>query len=818
LHETTDKVYPADQSVIDQFMGAMREYGIDIDESIIADGKLHRYHVVGDKGRSRNGWAVLHIDEYPAGKFGCNKRFPGEQISWKMEGTRALTPNERRDLQEVAKARAAQRQAEREMNQANAAKRALDIYQDAQPVTEQHPYLALKGVPSSPRLRVGRWYYIDEDTGEEIVVSENALLAPMTDPTLTIYSLQAIYPDAREPSGFRKMYLKHGVKEGKFLSIGKPRDNTILISEGLATGLSLWQCTAHAVLVAYDAGNLIHVAKEARRVFPEHTILLCADNDAWTDAPIKNPGVTYASQAASAINGLVVFPEFLNTETKPSDFNDLHQLEGEQPVRDFIERALVPPAEPAAEAPLHSALIDDEQDPIEADEPTPGDGDTLTDTDIANSKRLAARHGCDMRFTAERGWLTYDGRRWRVDEKGVRIQGFAKATALSLYDEIQGSFHQKAAFTHARRSQSRAAIDNMVKLARDETGIPVGLNDFDADPSLLNVANGTIHLKTGQLHTHRREDLITNIVDIPFDPNAECELWDAFLWRITDHNDELYAYLRRLTGYLLAGDTTDQSLHFLYGSGANGKSVFCEILMKLLGGYAVVVSPELIMAKHHGGIPNDIARLRGVRAALMNETKQGSKFDEAKLKDLTGGDTLTGRFLHQEFFDFSPTHKLIIRGNHKPAIQGTDDGIWRRLRLIPFSVHIPLAEQDKNLLGKLTQELPGILQWALRGHREWREDGLKPPTIVMDAVREYRSESDTLGQFIDEHCVLRSLAQVKSSFFFENYQSFCQKSGERWISHKELPNEMRKRGLIAKRTKAYSVFEGIEFRGNPGDD
>jgi putative DNA primase/helicase len=164
---------------------------------------------------------------------------------------------------------------------------------------------------------------------------------------------------------------------------------------------------------------------------------------------------------------------------------------------------------------------------------------------------------------------------------------------------------------------------------------------------VLNVANGTLDLRTGELRPHRREDLISNLVDIAFDPAAECELFDAFMWRVTDRNDELYAYLRRFVGYLLVGDTSEQSLHFLYGLGANGKSVFCEVLLRLLGNYAIAVSQDLIMLKRHGGIPNDVARLRGTRAALMNETSQGARFDEAKLKDLTGGDTLNARFLHR---------------------------------------------------------------------------------------------------------------------------------------------------------------------------
>jgi putative DNA primase/helicase len=152
------------------------------------------------------------------------------------------------------------------------------------------------------------------------------------------------------------------------------------------------------------------------------------------------------------------------------------------------------------------------------------------------------------------------------------------------------------------------------------------------------------------------------------------------------------------------------------------------VLEQLLGDYAIVASPELIMARRYAGIPNDVARLRGARLAMINETSQGARFDEAKLKDLTGGDTLSARFLHQEFFDFRPTHKLVIRGNHKPAIHGTDEGIWRRLRLVPFTVQIPTEEQDRDLLVKLRAELPGILRWAVEGCLDWQRNGLKPPS------------------------------------------------------------------------------------------
>ncbi len=435
----------------------------------------------------------------------------------------------------------------------------------------------------------------------------------------------------------------------------------------------------------------------------------------------------------------------------------------------------------------------------------------FTDTDIANGRRLAEQHGADLHFTPERGWLVWDGKRWATDEKDVAVQARAKSTAIAIFDEVKDSADRDALFKHAKRSQQKRAVEAMIWLARSEPGIPTRLTLFDADPWLLNVANGALDLRSGGLRAHRREDLLTRLVDVAYEPQAECPLWEAFLRRVTGSGGELYKYLQRLVGYMLTGVTSEQVLHFLYGLGNNGKSVFCEVIEALLGDYAIVVSPELVMVRRHSGIPNDIARLRGVRVAIMNETSQGSRFDEAKLKDLTGSDSLTGRFLHAEFFDFPPTHKLVIRGNHKPVINGTDEGIWRRLRLVPFGVTIPSEERDRELLLKLRQELPGILRWAVEGCRLWREVGLNPPDVIADAVRDYRAESDTLGRFIADHCEVRKLAQVKSSALFTAYQKFCEHGGERWLASKDLPAEMQRRGFEWKRTLSGSMYYGLEL-------
>lgn len=438
----------------------------------------------------------------------------------------------------------------------------------------------------------------------------------------------------------------------------------------------------------------------------------------------------------------------------------------------------------------------------------------IRDTDLANSRRLAARHGPDLHFTTEGGWLVWDGQRFASDEKAVRLQALAKDTVLAIFDEISQAptkAEQNQIISHARRSQSKSAIQAMEYLARSEPGIYVALTSFDADPMLLNVVNGTLDLRTGELREHSRTDCITKLAPVPFDADATCGLWDAFLWRVTGGREDLCAYLRRLTGYLLTGLTTEQVIVFLFGLGANGKSVFCEVLTALMGDYAMAALPELVMARRHAGIPNDVAALRGRRVALMNETTQGSRFDEAKLKHLTGGDTLSGRFLHREFFDFAPTHKLVIRGNHKPAIAGTDEGIWRRLHLVPFEVQIPPAEQDRNLLTRLRAELPGILRWAVQGCLEWQESGLQPPAIITDAVREYREESDVLGKFIAERCEINRLAEVKSGAFFSAYQAYCERAAERWMPHKDLPAEMRRRGFEHRRTKAGGMYLGVSL-------
>ena len=326
----------------------------------------------------------------------------------------------------------------------------------------------------------------------------------------------------------------------------------------------------------------------------------------------------------------------------------------------------------------------------------------FADTDIANARRLAQQYGDSIRFTPERGWVVWDDRRWATDDFN-RATALAKAVAVGVFDEIRAadSETQKTLFKWARASQSAQRVQAMLLLAQTEPGIPMRWTEFDADAWLLSCANGTLDLRTGALRAHNRKDYLSRGIEVAFDPKATCPLWMEFLSRVLP-DEPVRLYVQRAFGYSLTGLTDEQCLMFVYGIGANGKSVLLETLLLLCGNYAMAASIDTFTVQKHRGIPNDLARLAGARVVTVSETEEGQRLRESLIKDLTGGDTITARFLNREFFDFTPRFKLWVRGNHKPVIRGTDDGIWRRIHLLPFNVAIPKGERDPRLLDKLS--------------------------------------------------------------------------------------------------------------------
>lgn len=408
-------------------------------------------------------------------------------------------------------------------------------------------------------------------------------------------------------------------------------------------------------------------------------------------------------------------------------------------------------------------------------------------TDVGNGIRFADQHGNSANFVSEWGWMAYDDKRWQQDER--EAERLAKLTARSILIEAakeEDQDERKKLAKWAIQSENASRIKAMLLMARSEKDVQAKPEQFDVDPQVLNVQNGTLDLRTRELRPHRSKDLLTKIAGTKYDPDAECKLWESFLHRIMDGNYNLILFLQRALGYSLTGDTSEQCLFFCYGTGANGKTTLLETVQALLGDYGIQADMSTFLAKRFEGVNNDVARLNGARFVSAMEAGEGRRLAENVVKHMTGGDQVTARFLWREFFTYRPQFKLWLAANRKPGIRGTDYAIWRRIRLIPFRVTIPEDEQDHQLLDKLKEELPGILNWALDGCEDWRKDGLQTPKEVKAATEEYKSEMDILGQFIEECCVKSESENVLFSKLYERYNDWCIENNEHPMSKQKL--------------------------------
>ena len=375
-------------------------------------------------------------------------------------------------------------------------------------------------------------------------------------------------------------------------------------------------------------------------------------------------------------------------------------------------------------------------------------------TDLGNCYRLVREHGENIRYVAIwKKWLVWTGTYWQIDNSGgverlakdtvlqipkegiVELDRLARTTKEAERDKIQKKI--KEILVWSKNSQADNRLGAMINLAKSELQIALTPEDFDTDPFLLGVRNGVIDLRTGQMIEPRRKQYITKSSGIEYRPGATAPTWKIFLERIQPDPD-MRAFLRRWCGYCLTGDTSEQCFTIFYGTGKNGKTTLVDTLMHILGTWARQADFQTFSVKDRDSISNDLARLAGCRLVSASEGSDGVRLDEATIKKLTGGDRITARFLHAEFFEYTPSFKLILSSNHKPSIRGTDEGIWRRIRLVPFAVTIPEDEKDPHLKKKLFAEAPGILNWALEGCREWQRNGLGMPAAIQNATGEYR--------------------------------------------------------------------------------
>ena len=436
-------------------------------------------------------------------------------------------------------------------------------------------------------------------------------------------------------------------------------------------------------------------------------------------------------------------------------------------------------------------------------------------TDMGNAERLIKRHGEYLRYCYETGyWLVWNEKVWEKDN-GDRIMALVKETVRGIYTEAANASdmnQRKEIADHARKSESENRLFAMIALAKDL--VPIKVQELDSNNMLFNCQNGTIDLRTGLLNPHRREDFITLISPVEYDPNAHSDLWEQHLLRVTNNNRELIAYLQRVFGYCLTGETKEQVMFFVFGPTKTGKSRTLGAVMWVLGDYAKQTPSETLLIKRYSG-HSDKARLVGSRMVVAIEAERGEKLASASIKNMTGGDRMTARFLYKENFEFYPTFTIFLVANDKPLIRGEDTAMWERVKLIPFRQFIPLGERDKDLGEKLKEEGKGILAWMVKGCLEWQKhkDLLETQEVSTETAI-YRSEMDILGDFLDDCCTVGRTARVAHGDLYQTYEEWCQQNDEEPISKKMLTIELQSRTFVSKRGHAgKKVWHGLALKG-----
>lgn len=429
-------------------------------------------------------------------------------------------------------------------------------------------------------------------------------------------------------------------------------------------------------------------------------------------------------------------------------------------------------------------------------------------TDTGNASRFGKCYAEKLMYVFGVGWVIWDGLRWRRDQTDEVIE-LAKQLTRDIYVEGDAldDGARVAVAKHAKASQQASRIKAMIELARSLPELATRAELLDSQDMLLGVANGVVNLKTAKLQPAQREELMTRHSSVAFDAEALCPKFVTFIDQVTGGDNDLARYLQRVVGYSLTGRTTEQCLFFLYGSGANGKSTFLNLVKELLGAdFAQQTPSETLMAKRSPAT-NDLARLAGIRVVVANEVEDGSLLAEALVKQMTGGEAISARFHYQEYFEFTPKFKLFIAGNHKPVIRGRDEGIWRRIRLIPFEVAIAPEKQDKHLQEKLRAELAGILNWAIKGCLDWQEAGLDTPRVITDAVNSYRTEMDYIAQWLGEACTVAPNLECKASTAYSSYRFWAEANG-----YRPMASGMFSRDFETRFTKV-SRKDGNHFLG-----
>lgn len=418
-----------------------------------------------------------------------------------------------------------------------------------------------------------------------------------------------------------------------------------------------------------------------------------------------------------------------------------------------------------------------------------------------------------LKFEESTGWIQAPP--GEADRAGKEVVARMRAYAAEQWKLNPEAKITKNLMQHVDRSSTEQRISAMINMAQSEPSMTVRLCELDADPMLLGVANGVLNLRTCELVRPAPSLRITKRCPVSFDPAASAPILEAFIARITQSDPPLAKFLQRLAGYMLTGEVNEQCFAFLYGLGRNGKTTYAELLFWLLGDYAVVLpTATLMMGKRDpGACSPDLMLLKGRRLALASELEETARFAEAAIKSMTGGDTMTARNPYGTFASWTPTHKLMIVGNHRPVISGGDHGIWRRVRLIPFSEIISDSECDSKLPEKLRAEGSGVLNWALAGLRDWQNQELNPPASVKAAVAAYRSDMDILGEWLDDQTEADPSARTETAVLYRAYSCWAKDSGwTRPMTRNSFGRRLTDRGIAtSKASNGNKCANGIRL-------
>ena len=448
-------------------------------------------------------------------------------------------------------------------------------------------------------------------------------------------------------------------------------------------------------------------------------------------------------------------------------------------------------------------------------------------TDVGNAERLITKHGQDLKYVAaQSSWYVWSGDRWKLDDVGLAKER-AKDTARDLWAEADAAVEaapedkektvRRAWNSHAKQTHNAAKLSAMLAVANSDPAVRERYESFDSDPWLLGTVGGVLDLREAALLTPCRQHMISRQATVPYDDRAPCPRWERFVLEIMGGDPEMAHYLKCAAGYSLTGVVTEQVFFALYGYGSNGKGTFLKLMQDLLGEYGGTSDFQTFLAQDSQRVRNDIAALAGRRFVAAEEPEEGRALDSAAIKKLTSDEPVQARFLHKEFFTFEPTHKLWLATNSKPEVRDTTDGIWRRMRLIPFERQFEASECDPNLKRALRSELPGILRWAVEGCMEWqRLGGLPYPDKVRAAVTQYREEQDILGGFIRDRITVDPEAITRGPDLYLEYKSWAERNGHGAMSNRRLTRELvprfHKEPTVQKTRDMYGpIWKGLRL-------